>query len=159
MVSSASIDSTQSPVAASRARCFWAPKPIQSVRMRTRHPCASAIATVASVDPLSTTTISSQNASEARQAGRSRASFLVMMVADSLVAVLPECMSSIPVAVQSCVGIPESGSAGDCVVELFPRSQSSRSMAVPRALDCRILRLKHLSCARIEFSIETKRSL
>ena len=53
--------------ACSTANCFWLRKPSNG-RTSTRAPAASASSRVASVEPESTTRISSQNASDARQA-------------------------------------------------------------------------------------------
>ena len=80
--SSASRHSTQSCVAWSTANCFWLRKPSNG-RTSTRAPMRSAIARVWSLEPESTTTTSSQNASEARQSPIRASSFQVMTVADS----------------------------------------------------------------------------
>ena len=62
--SSASSDSTQSPVARSSARFFCGPNPGQSAVTVTFAPSSRAISTVRSVLPESTTTISSAKATE-----------------------------------------------------------------------------------------------
>ncbi len=79
--SSASRHSTQSCSACSTQNAFWLRKPSKA-RWITRAPAASAMATVASVENESTTTISSQNASEARQSPIRSASLKAMMQAD-----------------------------------------------------------------------------
>ena len=72
--SSASSDSTQSPVACSSAKFFWAAKPGQG-RTQTRSVNSRASATVLSVDSPSTTMISSAQATLSRQARRRSSSF------------------------------------------------------------------------------------
>src|SRR5690606_23958444 len=79
--SSASTHSTQSWLACSIANCFWLRKPVNG-RCSTRAPSDCAICTVASVDCESTTTISSQNASDARQSPMRPASLNVIMQAE-----------------------------------------------------------------------------
>lgn len=79
--SSASRHSTQSWRACSTANCFWLRKPSNG-RCSTRAPAVCAIATVASVEYESTTTISSQNASEARQSPMRSASLNAIMQAE-----------------------------------------------------------------------------
>src|SRR5690606_38359435 len=79
--SSASRHSTQSWLACSTQNAFWLRKP-SNARWITRAPAASATAAVASAENESTTTISSQNASEARQSPIRSASLKAMMQAD-----------------------------------------------------------------------------
>ena len=80
------MEKTQSRVARSSARFFCGPKPGQSGVWHTRAPIARAIATVSSVLPLSTTTTSSANATDSRQARRRADSLWVMTMTDRLVA-------------------------------------------------------------------------
>ena len=81
--SSASRLSTQRPRASASARFFCAPKPGQSGVISTRAPSRRAIATVSSVLPLSTTTISPAKATERRQRSSRAASSRVMTTTDS----------------------------------------------------------------------------
>ena len=81
--SSASSDSTQSPVARPRARFFCGPKPGQSIT-RTFAPNSLQIATVLSVLPESTTMISFAQETDCRQARIICSSFLVMMMTERL---------------------------------------------------------------------------
>src|SRR5688500_17762351 len=83
--SSASRHSTQSCAACDTANCFWLRKPSNG-RTSTRAPAAAASSRVASVEPESTTTSSSQNASDARQSPMRSASLNVIMQADKGVA-------------------------------------------------------------------------
>ena len=78
--SSASIESTQSPVPCDSARFFCGPKPAKGWA-NTRAPLSVAIATVPSWLSLSTTMRSSQNATLSRQAPMFASSFLVMTIA------------------------------------------------------------------------------
>src|ERR1035438_2487297 len=80
--SSASMHSTQSWAACLMANCFWGPKPRHSASI-TRAPRRRANSTVPSVLPLSTTRISSQKTTDARQASSGAAAFLVMRTAES----------------------------------------------------------------------------
>nr|CUV53710.1 protein of unknown function [Ralstonia solanacearum] len=84
--SSASIDSTHSPVARSSARFFWGPKPGQGPSSSmTLAPRARAMSRVASVLPESSTITSSAScASESMQSPMLAASLRVRMVAVSL---------------------------------------------------------------------------
>src|SRR5688572_13799056 len=80
--SSASRHSTQSCAACSMANCFWLRKPSNG-RCRTLAPIDRAISTVASVECESTTTTSSQKASEAMQSPMRSASLNAIMQAES----------------------------------------------------------------------------
>src|SRR5450432_1066154 len=81
--SSASMASTQRPLARSRARCFCAPKPGQSANEKTRAPKRRARSPVSSLLSESTTTHSSANATEARHASMRADSFFVMTMTES----------------------------------------------------------------------------
>src|SRR5690348_5567692 len=80
--SSASRQSTQSCFAWSTAYCFWRPKPSHSF-CTTRAPRRPAISTVSSVEPESTTTISSANARLSRHASSVAAALRVIRTAET----------------------------------------------------------------------------